>query len=316
LQEASGRALGSRVRGLAQGLRTVTKIEERAMTREFVEIGRRTVGVALGAIVFGTICFSSPTPAQAKDGNECSLKNLKGSYGYAFTGLLFPSPPSSTGVSPAAAAGLMVFDGRGGLTAQDTFNNGVVSRRVGAGIYTVDPDCTGSAELGGDFAGLSFYFAIVVPGTEFSFLVTTPGTALPGVAKTTGDEECTLASFKGTYRNMRTGYRIAGFFSSVNTGLEVATVDGKGSFFFPPVTQTANGVFSHPTATGTYTVSPNCLFTLDVLVVDGTITSRTHREGVVVDGGNEVWATVANMPSSTTAGIAQFKRMSRQDEDE
>jgi len=286
------------------------------MTREFVEIGRRAVGVALCSMAFGSIFFLSLTPAaHAKDGNECDLGSLKGSYGYAFSGFLFPSPPSSTGAAPAAAAGLMVFDGQGGLAAQDTFNHGVVSRRAGTGTYAVDPDCTGSAELGGDFEGLTFYFAIVIPRKEFSFLVTTPGTALPGVAKTTGDEDCTLASFKGTYRNMRTGYRIAGFFSVVNTGLEVATVDGKGSFFFPPVTQTANGVFSHPTATGTYTVSPNCLFTLDVVVVDGTTTSTTHREGVVVDGGNEVWATVANMPSSTSAGIAQFKRMFRHPED-
>jgi hypothetical protein len=267
-------------------------------------------------MVFVTILFLSPALAPAKDGKGCSLKSLKGSYGYAFAGLQFPSAPSAVGASPAAAAGLMVFDGRGGLTAQDTFNHGAVIRRVGAGTYTVDSDCTGSAELGGDFAGLSFYFAIVVPGKEFSFLITTPGTALPGIAKTTGDEECTLASFKGAYRNVRTGYRIAGFFSNVSTGLEVATVDGNGSFFFPPVTQTVNGVFSHPTATGTYTVSPDCLFTLDVLVVEGATTSRTHREGVVVDGGNEVWATVANMPSSTSAGIAQFKRMSPRDKDD
>ena len=93
-------------------------------------------------------------------------------------------------------------------------------------------------------------------------------------------------------------------------------VDGKGNFFFPPVTQTANGVFSHPTATGTYTVSPNCLFTLDVLVVDGATSSRTHREGVVVDGGNEVWATVANIPTSSTAGVAQFKKISRHGNDD
>jgi hypothetical protein len=284
-------------------------------TREFVDRGRRVVRLALCPLVFGSIFFLGlPALADAKDGNECSLKSLRGSYGYAFSGLQFPSAPSSVGVAPVSAAGLMVFDGHGGLTAQDTFNNGVISRRTGTGFYTVDADCTGSAELGGDFGGLSFYFAIVIPGKEFSFLITTPGTAVPGIAKTTGNEECTLASFKGTYRNMRTGYRIAGFFSSVSTGLEVATVDGEGSFFFPPVTQTVNGVFSHPTATGTYTVSPNCLFTLDVLVVDGATTSRTHREGVVVDGGKEVWATVANMPSSTTAGIAQFKRMSRPDD--
>lgn len=283
---------------------------------EFVGIGRRGVGAILCAVVFGSMFVSTMPAVHAKDANECSQSSLKGSYGYAFSGLLFPSAPSATGVSPASAAGLMVFDGLGGLTAQDTFNNGVIIRRAGTGTYTVDSDCTGSAELGGDFEGLSFYFAIVSPGKEFSFLVTNPGTALPGVAKATGDEECSLASFKGTYRNMRTGYRISGFFSTVSTGLEVATVDGKGSFFFPPVTQTVNGVFSHPTATGTYTVSPNCLFTLDVVVVDGTTSSKTHREGVVVDGGNEVWATVANLPTSSTAGIAQFKRMSHHPADD
>ena len=287
------------------------------MRREFAGRGRRGVWAALCPIVLGSVFFLSLTPAaHAKDGHECSQGSLKGSYGYAFSGLQFPSAPSAVGAGPVSAAGLMVFDGQGGLTAQDTFNNGVISRRTGTGTYTVGSDCTGSAELGGEFEGLSFYFVIVNPGREFSFLVTTPGTALPGVAMTTGDEECTLASFKGIYRNMRTGYRISGFFSSVNTGLEVATVDGKGRFFFPPVTQTANGVFSHPTATGAYTVSPNCLFTLDILVAEGATLSRTHREGVVVDGGNEVWATVANTPSSTTAGIAQFKRMSRHHQDD
>ena len=273
--------------------------------RAFVAMGRLGCSVA---IVFSSIFVLSLAPAA--HAKECSQKSLKGPYGYAFSGLHFPTPPSPVGVRPVSAAGLMVFDGEGGFTAQDTFNNGVVSRRTGAGTYNVDSDCTGSAELGGDFEGLSFYFAIVTPGKEFSFLVTNAGTAIPGLAKTTGEDECSLASFKGTYRNVRTGYRIAGFFSFVNTGLEVATVDGKGSFFFPPVTQTSNGVFSHPTATGTYTVSPDCLFTLDVVVVEGATTSRTHREGVVVDGGNEVWATVANMPLSTSAGIAQFKRMS------
>jgi hypothetical protein len=286
-------------------------------TAEFFEKRYRDVRGDLCPIVLGSFLFLGlMPPAHAKDGNECSQSSLKGSYGYALTGLQFPSAPSPVGVGPVSAAGLMVFDGHGGLAAQDTFNNGVISRRTGSGTYAVDSDCTGSAELGGNFGRLSFNFTIDNLGREFSFLVTNPGTAQSGFAMTTGDDECTLASFKGTYRNARTGYRIAGFFSFVNTGLEVAIVDGKGNFFFPPVTQSANGVFSHPTATGTYTVSPNCLFTLDVLVVDGATSSRTHREGVVVDGGNQVWATVANTPLSTTAGIAQFKRTLRHHEDD
>ncbi len=157
-------------------------------TREFVEKGRRGVRAALCPIVFGSFLFLGlAPPVHAKDGNECSQSSLKGAYGYAFSGLQFPSPPSPVGVGPVAAAGLMVFDGEGGLTAQDTFNSGAVSRRNGTGFYTVDSDCTGSAELGGDFGGLSFYFVIDDLGREFSFLVTNTGTAQPGVAMTNGE---------------------------------------------------------------------------------------------------------------------------------
>ena len=76
---------------------------------------------------------------------------------------------------------------------------------------------------------------------------------------TTGDEECTLASFKGTYANVRFHDYRAPFFSTVNAGLELGIFDGKGNVSFPPVVQSVNGVFSHPTASGTYTVTPNCI---------------------------------------------------------
>ena len=77
-------------------------------------------------------------------------------------------------------------------------------------------NCTGSAELGGDFPGLSFNFSIFRGGREFAFLVTNPGTAQPGAAMTTGHEECTLASFNGAYTNVRLhDYRAR--FSAVST---------------------------------------------------------------------------------------------------
>src|SRR5882724_7619137 len=117
-------------------------------TNEIVEKGRRGFRLALYFIVFGSIFFLGVTPpVQAEHGNECTRGSLKGPYGYVFSGIQFPSPP---------------FDVEGVLTAQDTFNNGVtISHRTGTGTYTVDSDCTGSAELGGDFGGLSFYFVIV-----------------------------------------------------------------------------------------------------------------------------------------------------------
>jgi hypothetical protein len=286
-------------------------------TRGLVEKESRGFRRALRLIVFGSIVSLGVTPGvQAKDKNECTQESLKGPYGYVFQGLQFPVPPSVVGAGPVSAAGLMVFDGEGSLAAQDTFNNGMtISHRTGTGTYTVDTDCTGSGALGGDFAGLSFYFVIVSRGREFAFVVTNPGTDQPGVAMATRDKECTLASFKGTYVNTRLDYRAIGFFSTVNIGLEVASVDGKGNIVFPPVVQSLNGVFSHPTATGTYTVSSNCIIGMDLLIVDGGTAVRRRREGVVVDGGKQVWFTSANIPS-TNAGTARFKRLSRHVEDE
>src|SRR5262249_1348119 len=71
------------------------------------------------------------------------------------------------------------FDGEGGVTAQDTSQTAadttvVIGRRTGTGTYTVDSNCTGSAEIGGDFSGLSFYFAIVSPGGSVSVLPRSP----------------------------------------------------------------------------------------------------------------------------------------------
>ena len=286
--------------------------------KEFLGRGFRPV---LRAIVFGSIFFLGVTPAvrakdePAKDKNECAEKSLKGPYGYTIEGLRFPSPPSAVGVELVGAAGLMVFDGEGSLTAQDTFHTagtiGVVGHRTGTGSYTVASNCTGSAELGGDFGGLTFNFSIFRGGREFAFLVTNPGTVQPGAAMTTGDEECTLASFKGAYTNVRLHDYRGPFFTLVNAGLEDLTVDGRGNMVFPPITQTVNGVFSHPSATGSYRVFSNCLFSLDVLITneDGT-TSRVIREGVVVDGGNQVWAIGAAIPASPTVGFARFKRRS------
>jgi hypothetical protein len=54
---------------------------------------------------------------------------------------------------------------------------------------------------------------------------------------------------------------------------------------------------------------------MDLLIVDGATAVRRRREGVVVDGGKQVWFTSANIPS-TNAGTARFKRLSRHDGDE
>src|SRR5919197_4482233 len=117
-------------------------MEATMTTRDLVKRGGRAFGPALRFIVFGGILVLGATaPVQAQNG--CTQGSLNGGYGYVLSGLQFPSPPSATGAGPVAAAGLIVFDGQGGLTARDTFNGGgSVSQRAGTGGYMVDSDCT------------------------------------------------------------------------------------------------------------------------------------------------------------------------------
>src|SRR5438874_2827089 len=148
--------------------------------------------IARDLIVTGGIFFLSVTPAaRAERSHDCTHESLHGSYGYVLSGPLI-------GVGPVAAVGLTAFDGEGNLTAQDTVSTkGVLSRRTGTGSYTVNPNCTGSASLAGDFAGFAFNFMIVpgMGGSELSFIVATPGTVQTGVASKTGgdDDGCTVA---------------------------------------------------------------------------------------------------------------------------
>lgn len=267
-------------------------------TSEFVEQQRRGFRRGLCSIIFGNIFVLGLTPTvHAEQRDECTEGFLRRSYGYVFSG-------PRLGVGPVAAAGIIAFDGHGGVAAQDTVNNSVaISRRTGMGSYAVDSNCTGSAELGGDYGGLSFDFMIVPGsgGSVLSFLVTNPGTVQPGVAVATGDKECSLATFKGVYLNLRADTRFP--VGGPIAGLEVAVVDGMGTISFPQVTQSRNGVFTHPTATGTYTVNPNCTATLN-LIVDGVAPS--NREGAVVAGGDE--AFFVGTLSTGIIGTAQFKK--------
>src|SRR2546427_4879815 len=82
------------------------------------------------------------------DNPQCTDENLQGRYGYTMSGWLVGLVPV-VGLVPAAAVGVLTFDGEGILNAQDASNNnGAFSRHTaGAGTYTVNPNCTGSASI-------------------------------------------------------------------------------------------------------------------------------------------------------------------------
>ena len=79
----------------------------------------------------------------------CSNATLKGEYAFGVTAY---TPPGLPDGPPSVAAGVKVFDGRGGLTQRDyrgdslrtTGQADFAPKGQETGTYTVNPDCTGS----------------------------------------------------------------------------------------------------------------------------------------------------------------------------
>src|SRR5229473_2565628 len=121
-----------------------------------------SIALALGCAPSASAQQDSDQPPS--DNPQCTDENLQGRYGYIVSGWL-------VGLVPVASVGVVTFDGDGILNVQDTFNNSVaISRRTGAGSYTVNPNCTGSASIDLtsdapiDLEHLEFNF-MIVPGT-------------------------------------------------------------------------------------------------------------------------------------------------------
>jgi hypothetical protein len=130
--------------------------------------------------------FAPPAIAQGKGKGvpglgRCSVRSLDGVYAIEFSG-------SFIGVGPVATLGTIRLDGAGNFEVTDTASfNGVIVDRVGAGTYTVESDCTGSAtvlySVGQPGRQATFNFVISNQGRDVSLIGTTPGGIVSGSAK-------------------------------------------------------------------------------------------------------------------------------------
>ena len=97
-------------------------------------------------LIAGGVLICSAVAAPSQDG-PCSTRTLRGDYGFKVDGQLLSGPVQ--GILRGLA--MTTFDGKGGLTQVDFATINGVPRWSGwrpvTGSYTVNPDCTGSAEL-------------------------------------------------------------------------------------------------------------------------------------------------------------------------
>ena len=253
----------------------------------------------LWTTVLGPVCHAKSADDQDKD-DECTVATLHGSFGYFLSGPLI-------GLGPVAAVGIATLDGAGGLSARDTVsNNGVIGHRNGSGAYTMNSNCTGSVTLNGDFLGFSADFTVVPEsrGREFTFIVTNPFTNQAGEAKKVarqdgdGDEGCTLADLRGTYRVWGAGTTLA---NGVTTAVGYRILDGQGHLTWAEDTRSVAGQISHRIGrTAVYTVASSCAVT--EVFADGLT-----FDGVVVAGGREAFFIRTNPGSVITALYKKYR---------
>jgi hypothetical protein len=138
---------------------------------------RRTAPVLLGAglvAVVGLSLSGTLTASNDDDHRECTLATLKGRYLFASQGTLLPPAFGVTQPTPAAHAGVHLFNGDGTASEIVTFNVGGITVLENVVIpfqYTVNADCTGSYSLP---SGLSVDLFIAPDGEEFDSIPTAP----------------------------------------------------------------------------------------------------------------------------------------------
>src|ERR1700730_2726777 len=125
--------------------RTIEEPEMRRPKRSALWVGVLFGGgsLLLGMMQFvgtGNLALASGTTSDAT--GMCSQATLHGTYNFATESVQVAEP----GAGPFAYAGLVTYDGKGGVSEVYTISvNGAISRGVTeTGRYMVNPDCTGS----------------------------------------------------------------------------------------------------------------------------------------------------------------------------
>lgn len=133
--------------------------------------------IAGGVLLAGSAAiFRLGRPVKAKAQNGCSVSSIQGSFGYQYSGFVFPFAGAPAMV-PIADAGRVAVDGNGNYTGADTFSvNGVTVRSTQTGTYTVNPDCTGSSAAKDNYGNvITSDFVIVDGGKKIAAVYTQLG---------------------------------------------------------------------------------------------------------------------------------------------
>lgn len=236
-------------------------------------------------LMLALVLTAVPLAAQMEPGHarHCSLATLHGSFGF------FGQSPATLIGDPAlrlVISGTIHFDGRGNLSGGSIANvEGWGAGDIGTfvGTYTVNPDCTYSGEHTGD--GETLHFAGTITGSGMSqetrFVVTDPGWVALGIDKRIRPQHCSLSTLKGSYALFGEGTVTALTPPAPIAHVGTATYDGRGNVFGSD-TIMLNGTMIPDTYTATYTVTEDCMISLEIT---STAVGVVHEQGWIVGQG-------------------------------
>jgi hypothetical protein len=230
------------------------------------------------------LLFTAPSLFASPPG-VCSLATLNGSYGfYGQTPAILVGDPSLQVV----ISGIIRFDGKGNLSGESIANVegwGAGAPGAFAGTYTVGPDCTYSGEHTGE-DGETLHFTGTITGSGMlqgmHFVVTDPGWVAAGTVKKIQPAPCSVATLRGPFALFGEGTITAYNPPAPLVHVGTATYDGAGNVFGSD-TIMLNGAESADSYTATYTVTAECMISVDIT---STAVGLVHQQGWIVGKGN------------------------------
>jgi hypothetical protein len=141
------------------------------------QLNRTVLALAALAATLAPQALKADDPPSGR--GACPLQNLtlSGSYVMSGTGAI-------VGVGPVASVGIATYDGQGNGTVTYTLSlNGMISKGVTAnGVFTVNPDCSGSKTFGSGPTAQHYNFVITPDGSTLTWIVRDANVVLSGTA--------------------------------------------------------------------------------------------------------------------------------------
>jgi hypothetical protein len=223
---------------------------------------------------------------------QCSNANVTGKYGFVISGF-------AKNAQPISAEGLIKADGKGTFKGMESgsFGGTIFTNVPVSGTYSINPDCTGSAITKVQKAVNHFNLVVVSGGKTLQVVGADAGNVETETIQAQGKATCTLAGRKGTF-----GIQANGMFLGVGSVAfdGVFTLDGNGKVSGRESGSLDGSIFTGQSASGTYTIAPNCLGTMAI-----TVLGQTEHSSFVVTNGGKGMLLVETDKNSVVSGSGQ-----------